>query len=231
MTLRRILIGLGAVAGAFVLTLVASSFITDGVLGLLDSSGEGASYFLIFFFVAGDAVIPIFPGETTLNTASVLASEGELDLVTVMAAGALGAIVGDTALYWIARSDIGGLSERADKLRSDERVEKAFEILGKRAPLLLVFGRYVPGVRFVVNFTMGLTRMPYGSFLFWSTIGGTTWSVYTCLLAYSVGVAIDDYPLGSIIISGAITTALIGVIFWLDVRRRRAAQPDDATVD
>ena len=48
-------------------------------------------------------MIPIFPGETTLNAASTLAADGELELVWVIVAGALGAVVGDSALYWIAR--------------------------------------------------------------------------------------------------------------------------------
>ena len=38
------------------------------------------AYVLCFGFVWFDAVIPIFPGETTLSTASTLAAQGELEL-------------------------------------------------------------------------------------------------------------------------------------------------------
>jgi membrane protein DedA with SNARE-associated domain len=50
------------------------------------------------------AIVPIFPGETTLNAASVLGSQGTLEIELVIVAGALGAILGDSALYWITRT-------------------------------------------------------------------------------------------------------------------------------
>jgi membrane-associated protein len=46
-----------------------------------------------------DAVVPVFPGETTLNAASTLASQGTLDLWLVILAGAFGAIADDSSLY------------------------------------------------------------------------------------------------------------------------------------
>ena len=64
---------------------------------------EQWAYVLSFLFIWFDAVIPIFPGETTLSAASTLAAEGELNLELIMVAGALGAIVGDSSLFWIAR--------------------------------------------------------------------------------------------------------------------------------
>jgi len=42
------------------------------------------------------SIVPTFPGETTLTTASVAASDGELDLALVIVAGELGAR-GDSA--------------------------------------------------------------------------------------------------------------------------------------
>ena len=86
--------------------------------------------------------------------------------------------------------------------------------------MLLVCGRYVPGLRFVVNSTMGLSGAPYRSFLPWSALGGVLWSTYTCLLAYWVGSTLDNYPLASVVVSGAITTLLIA-IYFLHARRAR----------
>jgi len=56
------------------------------------------------------------------------------------------------------------------------------------------------------------------------TIGGVTWAAYTALLAYHVGSAIEDFPIASVLISGAITTAIIAAIFL--VARRRHTAPD-----
>jgi membrane-associated protein len=163
------------------------------------------------------------PGETTPNAAATLASEGVLNLGLVMLAGAAGAVSGDSALYWIARSNRQRFQPRMDAAMRHEQVSAAMRFIGSSAALLLIFGRFVPGLRLVVNATLGLAAHPYRNFLLWSTIGGTAWSVYTCGLAYLIGTALAGFPLASVIISGAITTLAIGVVFVV-ARRHRSAE-------
>jgi membrane protein DedA with SNARE-associated domain len=110
----------------------------------------------------------------------------------------------------------------------NQKVAAAMDFIGSGAAMLLVFGRYLPGLRFVVNATLGLAAHPYRHFLLWSAIGGTVWSVYTCGLAYLVGTALAGFPLASVIISGLITTVAIAVVYLVARRRRSAdqASPD-----
>jgi membrane protein DedA with SNARE-associated domain len=107
-------------------------------------------------------------------------------------------------------------------------VVAAINFIGSRAPLLLVVGRYVPGLRFVINATFGISAYRYPNFLLWSAIGGTIWSIYTCGLAYLVGTALADFPLASVIISGTITTIALGVIFLIVRRSRKEAAASEA---
>ena len=179
-------------------------------------------YLAVFVLILADAIVPIFPGETTLNAASTLAAQGELELGLVMLAGALGAVIGDSCLYWIARKSASSMRPKLEEAKKNEKIQTGLAVMGQSAPLLIVGGRYVPGLRFVVNATMGLAEYPYPRFLLWSAIGGTTWAIYTCLLAYWVGTAIADYPLASIVISGVITTIFVVAVFFV-VRRRRSA--------
>jgi membrane-associated protein len=222
---RRWVFLVGGAALLFAATVALIVILSDDALGLLDEDlSDQAAYFVTFALIFGDAIIPLLPGETTLNTASVLASNGSLDLIPVIVAGTLGAVLGDSVLYWLARLAGQRFEAQVEQLEHDHRVEKALRILGDRAPLLLVFGRYVPGLRFVINATMGATRFPYPSFLLWSAIGGTTWAIYTALLAYHVGTSLEGYPLASIVMSGTITTVLIAIIFWAETRRTRSAR-------
>jgi membrane protein DedA with SNARE-associated domain len=193
----------------------------DGVFGIVGSvDDEVVAYFTVFGLVFADAIVPIFPGETTLTTASVAASEGELKLALVMIAGALGAILGDSALYWISRTGPTRLKQRLDAASTkDERVASGLDLLGRSGPLLIACGRFVPGVRFAVNAMMGMTEYPYRRFLLFSAIGGTAWAAYTCVLAYFVSTALADFALASIVISGLITTVLVGGVYWIDRRR------------
>lgn len=219
---RTALIGLGCVVGVGVIAFLVHRLQGADGFSLLDGSSGAWAYFASFFLVAADAVCPIFPGETTLNAASTLAAQGKLSLGWVIVAGGLGAIVGDSALYWIARLTSGRITPRVEKAKQNEKVSAALSFLGSSAPIMLVVGRYVPGLRFVVNATLGLTRYPYRRFLLWSAVGGALWSVYTCLLAYVVGTALSDFPLASVVISGAITTLAIAILFVVVRRRRRS---------
>ena len=215
---RTVLIGVGTIVVVVVVAIILHSGAGDG-LGLVVAHA-GTSYLGVALLVFLDAVCPVFPGETTLNAGSTLAAQGALSIWLVMLAGAVGAVVGDSALYWIARLFSDRLDKQVEHAKQNEKVASALQLLGDNAAVLLTCGRFVPGVRFVVNSTYGIAKLPYRRFLLWSAVGGTIWSVYTCALAYAVGTALDDFPLASVIISGTITTILMGLIFWT-VRRGR----------
>ena len=195
----------------------------DGFFGLVGGLDDTTvAYFAIFGLVFADAIVPIFPGETTLTTASVAAADGRLDLTLVIVAGSLGAILGDSALYWIARTGPKRLRARLDAAsKKNERVASGLDLLGRSAPLLIAFGRFVPGVRFAVNALMGMTQYAYRRFLLFSALGGIGWAIYTCVLAYLVSTALADFALASIVISGLITSGLVGAVYWIDRRRHR----------
>ena len=196
------------------------------VAALLEEVPSEAAYLLCFLLVWFDAVIPIFPGETTLSAASTMAAEGELQLGYVMLAGALGAIVGDSSLFWIARTNADKVQGQLDKALENPKLKIAWEALHRSTGLLLVAGRFVPGMRFAVNATMGLSDIPYRRFLPWSIVGGTVWSIYTCALAYRVATTLSGYPLASIVISSLITSAALCAVFFVDRRRRKSSAAD-----
>jgi membrane-associated protein len=226
---RKLLLVAGAV-GVVVGVAATLNYISDNDgLSLIDPSNPRRSYVMVFLLVALDSVVPIFPGETTLNAAATAAAQGTLELAPIIVAGAVGAIVGDSALFWIARRSSGRVQPQLEKARSNAKVKQALELMDTSAPVLIVGGRYVPGMRFVVNATMGLSDIPYRRFLPWSVVGGVLWSLYTCLLAYKVSTTLAEFPLASVVISGVVTTAIIGIVFVVIRRRKRAvaapAQP------
>ena len=198
---------------------------TEPRVTVVNEEHPGYTYFLVFLLIALDAVMPIFPGETTLNAASTAAANGNLDLLPIIVMGALGAIVGDSSLVWIARRYSHHIEPQLARAKANSSVRTALDYMDKSAPVLIIGGRYVPGMRFVVNATMGLSEMPYRRFLPWSVISGVVWSVYTCILAYEIGLALGEFPLASFVISGLVTTVAITVIFFTlrHQRRRRAA--------
>jgi membrane protein DedA with SNARE-associated domain len=179
-------------------------------------------------FVWFDAVIPIFPGETTLSAASTIAAGGGLRLEMVMLAGAIGAILGDSSLFWIARANRAKMQPHLDKALENPKVRTAWSSLDRSPGLLIVAGRYVPGMRFAVNASMGLGHIRYRRFLGWSVISGILWSVYTCALAYWVSTTLAGFPLASLIISSLITSAALAAVYFVNRSRMRKAKAESA---
>ena len=211
---------------ALLVGVVAILFTLDDGDGFsLIEPNSSLSYLMVFLLITGDAIIPVFPGETTLNAAATLASHGELELVWVIVAGALGAMVGDSTLFFLARRSAARVRPQLDRALRNDRVASAYAYLDRSAPVLLVFGRYVPGLRFVINTTMGLSDRRYLDFLPWSALGGALWSTYTCVLAYWVSSKLDDYPMASVVISGVITTLLMAAFYFAERRRHKRAEP------
>ena len=219
--------------GGFALLLIViagGQLLEDGDISewLADVPEEWA-YVITFLFIWFDAVIPIFPGETTLSAASTLAAAGELNLGSIMVAGALGAIVGDSSLFWIARKSSAKFQPQLDKALENEKVRIAWDALQRSPGLLIVAGRYVPGMRFVVNASMGMSDIAYRRFLGWSVVSGILWSVYTCALAYYVATSLAGFPLASLVISSAITAGALGLVFYVARSKKRKAEQGEQT--
>jgi membrane protein DedA with SNARE-associated domain len=173
-------------------------------------------YAIIFGFVVLDAVIPIFPSESLLTTASNLAAQpgSDIELWRLIVAGSLGAIIGDSLLYWLSRSVLRrSMSRQVAKAEENPKIARSMEVMSRTAPLLIVFGRFVPGLRFMVGATMGLTKFSYPRFLLYDSIGGILWASYTCIFSYAVATVIQDKPLISILVSVLVTTGLLALLY------------------
>jgi membrane-associated protein len=201
---------------------------------LIDGQSSGfASYFIVVALVFGDAICPVLPGETTLNAACVLAAAGKLDFGLVVLSGAIGAIGGDSTLYWMSRSAHGRIHDWLSRAVDGKAGQRILTLLDDHGSAFLLFGRYVPGLRFAINVTLGgVVRMPYRRFLLWSSMSGALWSLWTCLSAYYISSALDGYPIAALIVSTFAGTALIGTCVWVQshVPKHQSAPDDPSTV-
>ena len=141
-------------------------------------------------------------------------------------------MVGDSALFWIARKFSRRIEGQLTRAKANKQVKQAFDLLDRAPPVLIIGGRYLPGMRFVVNATMGLSDIAYRRFLPWSIISAILWSTYTSVLAYQIGLALGDFPLASFVISGLVTTVVLAVIIFTvrrnNGRTRRRPRPPEA---
>ena len=132
-------------------------------------------YWAVLFFVAIESSGIPFPGETILLVAAIYAgTTHRLAIPLVIAAAALGAILGDNIGYWVGRE--GGyrlLRRYGHYLHIDERRVKLGQYLfRKHGGKVVFFGRFIAVLRAWAAFLAGTNRMPWGSFLLYNALGG-----------------------------------------------------------
>jgi membrane protein DedA with SNARE-associated domain len=187
---------------------------------LVETYGLGLLFVLI---MAESAGIPL-PGETALIGAGLLASQGKLDPVAVIAVAAAAAIIGDNGGYWVGRRWGRQILKKWKRVeRFAERVippsERFFEKHGGKT---VFFARFIAILRFTAAWLAGISRMPWWRFFFWNAAGGLTWAIGVTLLAYYGGkAAAEAFDRYGLIGAGAIVGAVVLVLGAIHVWRRR----------
>jgi membrane-associated protein len=186
------------------------------------------TYPLITGIVAGDAVLPLLPGETAVVTGGVLSSNGGLLLPLVILAGAVGAFLGDTVMYLLGRW-AGPWTRRTifSGRRSTKTIDWAEEQLRKRGGLIIVVARFVPGGRTATTFVAGATGYALRRFLVADAIGAVLWAAYNALIGRVGGATFQNEPWKGLLLASGI--ALLGAGMIEAARRlfgRRQREPN-----
>lgn len=164
------------------------------------------------------------PGETALVLASVLASQGTLNIWLVILIGACSAILGDNVGYLLGRHLGRDVLERRGPFHEHRRrVIEAGDRYFKRHGAKTVFiGRWIALIRFATAWLAGINHMPFRVFFPWNAFGGITWAVTYGLVGYYGGNAVA-HVLERVGIGAAIALAVLaaGALIWWRVRERR----------
>lgn len=146
-------------------------------------------YIVVLLVVMAESAGLPLPGETSLLVAGAFAATGKLALPGVIIAAALGAILGDTAGYWIGRTSGLRLLRRHGRLvRFDERkLAQAEAFFARHGEKTVFLGRFVPVGRIFSAVLAGVSQMRYGRFLLWNATGGIVWATLMGTLGYLFG--------------------------------------------
>jgi membrane protein DedA with SNARE-associated domain len=172
--------------------------------------------------VAGDAIVPVFPGESAVVAAAVLAADGELMVWLVLLAAFAGAFVGDLVMYGIGRWAGTRLVRRyASEGDRAERVQWARGLLERRGVALIVAAQFVPGGRNVIMFSAGTLHYPLRRFVAAEALGAALWAAFQTAIGYFGG-RLFDSTLTALLVSLGIAFAIAGLIELVDWLRRSA---------
>jgi membrane protein DedA with SNARE-associated domain len=98
----------------------------------------------------------------------------------------------------------------------------------KHGALVVLFGRWIPGVRSVVSLPAGLLRMSRWKYLLFTTIGSTVWNAALVGAGWALGTQWESVadvigPLSKPLFAAAVLAAA-AALTWRGLRRRREAR-------
>jgi len=177
------------------------------------------------------------PGDTLLFSAGVLVSTNIIDepIVVVCAVLALAAVLGNAVGYEIGRWVGPALLQRPGRLVTAERLERTREFFDHHGPWAIVLARFVSVVRTLITVTAGAARMPRGTYLFYSAVGGVVWAAGLTALGYALGrvpfVQEHVQPHLDLVVTAMVLATVIPLVVGALRRRgRAAASPTEANV-
>lgn len=136
---------------------------------------------ILFLMLLESTVVPV-PSELVVAPAAYHAAAGNINIWLVILFATIGADIGASINYFVAlyvgrpviyrfaNSRIGHLC-----LLNQEKVEKSERYFYNHGIVATLTGRLIPGIRHLISIPAGLSKMNYGQFLLYTTIGAGVW--------------------------------------------------------
>lgn len=199
----------------------------DWIIELLEQTGYLGIAFLMFL----ENLFPPIPSELIMPSAGFQASQGNLHIVGVVAAGTAGSLLGALFWYWVGRlageDRLKGWARRHGRwlTLTPKDIDKADDWFDRHNTLAVFLGRLLPTIRTLISIPAGLFEMRPGPFLLWSGLGTTIWSSALATAGYLLGDnyhAVSGYmnPVANVIIAAIVLAYLYRVVTWRKDRAR-----------
>jgi membrane protein DedA with SNARE-associated domain len=146
-------------------------------------------YLVIFSVLALGIIGAPIPDEALLAFAGYLVYNGQFQLVPTVVTAFLGSVCGITLSYGLGHTIGNYLITKfgpAVQITGDKviHVKTWFERVGKWG---LLFGYYLPGVRHLIAFSAGVSKLPLSVFALFAFTGSFIWSVTFISTGYFLG--------------------------------------------
>ena len=181
----------------------------------------------IIFMETGLLIGLVFPGGEVVFLAGIAASgsgtallgDAKLSAPLLFALAPVAAIVGGEVGYWFGKKYGRKFFERPNtRFFNQKMVETTEKWLMKYGPRkALVFGRFVPFVRTLINPVCGVTNLERKLFSTWNAIGAIIWTQVAIGIGYLLGDVIKGsvnkylYPVVGIIVLVSLVPLLVGI--------------------
>ena len=156
-------------------------------------------YFGIFFLIALENIFPPIPSEVILLFGGFMTTYTKLNLFGVVIASTLGSLLGAIALYFVGKilnkerlkKIVNGKIGKVLRLKASD-IDKADQWFDTKGNKTVFFCRFIPIVRSLISIPAGMSEMPMGKFLLYTTTGTLIWNTVLSLLGNKVGENWED---------------------------------------
>ena len=147
-----------------------------------------AILFAVIFSETGFVVTPFLPGDSLLFVAGALAALGDMDIVTLVAALTVAAILGNAVNYAIGRYFGPRVFQwESSRLFNRGALLKTQLFYEKHGGKTLVLSRFLPLFRTFAPFVAGIGSMSYARFMLFNVVGAVAWVLSLTLAGYWFG--------------------------------------------
>lgn len=172
---------------------------TDALIGYIEAVAAHApvwGFALVFVFMTIESSFIPFPSEVVMIPAGFLAARGELsfgapllDATVAVLAGTGGSLAGAYVNYYLSLWAGQPFLLKYGKyfLLPPEKIERAEEVFRKYGAGATFVCRLLPAIRQLISIPAGLSRMPIGSFSFWTGLGAGIWVTILTGAGYYLG--------------------------------------------
>ena len=186
-------------------------------------------YLAVVLLMAMESTIFPLPSELIIPPAAIIAQRsGNMTLLGIVIAGAIGSWLGATAMYGVSRWAGRPLVLKYGKyfLIAPAKVEQAERWAAAYGNFGIFASRLLPVVRHLIGIPAGIVRMNYWWFSLYTIIGSALWCGVLCWLGLKAGQdeALMRGELHSITFWAAGLLSVLGVIYYFLVHRHMQAE-------
>jgi undecaprenyl-diphosphatase len=189
------------------------------------------------FLETGAFIGLVAPGETALLLGGLVAGQGRIDVLTMIAIVWAAAVAGDLTSFFLGRR-LGRsfMVEHGARVKiTEERLRQVEDFFDRHGGKAILIGRFVGLVRAIAPFLAGSSGMAMRRFLPYDVVGAGLWGSSLVLLGYifwqSFSRLLDYAKKGALALAAVIVlvTGIVWAVRWLrdeDNRRRLRAWVD-----
>jgi membrane protein DedA with SNARE-associated domain/membrane-associated phospholipid phosphatase len=231
----KVTLVVGALAAAGALLIGLGLVELPNVEHLIEEAGKALGKWtylavgVLAFLETGAFIGLVAPGETTVIVGGLVAGQGQISLLVLIAIVWTCAVLGDVTSYTLGRKLGRDFMVRhgARVKITEERLEQVEAFFEKRGGMTILIGRFIGLVRAIAPFIAGASHMPLRKFLPYDVLGAGLWATTFCVLGYVFWRSFDQltsWVSRGLFAFGLAVAIVVAIVFLVRVQRNPALQ-------